>query len=79
MPAPRTEPTRQLSASERTVLRALAQEHAPESALAPRILVQLQAYLEDVLLWTRDSNLVAQNDPTVRDKIIQRLRPPQKQ
>lgn len=56
-----TEITRQLSAAERSVLRGLAEEHAQgrDSAL---MLARLEAYLEDILSWTRDSNLVAQND-----------------
>jgi 16S rRNA (guanine527-N7)-methyltransferase len=54
--------TRQLSAPERAVLRDLAKEHAPDAAAAEVMRARLEAYLEDLLLWTRDSNLVAQND-----------------
>ena len=53
---------RQLSAAERAVLRALAEEHAGKGTDAATMLARLEAYLEDLLAWTRDSNLVAQND-----------------
>jgi len=54
--------TRQLSSGERTVLRALAKEHASNAEAAAIMVARLEAYLEDLLSWTRDSNLVAQND-----------------
>ena len=54
--------TRQLSSGERAVLRALAKEYAPDAAAAAIMVARLEAYLEDLLSWTRDSNLVAQND-----------------
>jgi 16S rRNA (guanine527-N7)-methyltransferase len=54
--------TRQLSSGERAVLRALAKEHAPHAEAAAIMVARLEAYLEDLLSWTRDSNLVAQND-----------------
>src|SRR5689334_18130433 len=54
--------TRQLSPAERAVLRALAHEYALTPADEALVLARLEAYLEDLLGWTRDSNLVAQND-----------------
>ena len=55
-----TETTRQLSSAERAVLRTLSEQYAQgDSAL---MLARLEAYLEEILDWTRDSNLVAQND-----------------
>jgi len=55
-----TEITRQLSAAERAVLRVLSEQYAQSDEGTVR--ARLEAYLEDVLDWTRDSNLVAQND-----------------
>jgi len=54
--------TRQLSSGERAVLRALAKEYASSAEAAAIMVARLEAYLEDLLSWTRDSNLVAQND-----------------
>src|SRR5258705_10296644 len=62
MPESHAETTRQLSGAERAVLRTLASEYALDPAAAPEILARLGAYLEDLLDWTRDSNLVAQSD-----------------
>ena len=53
---------RQLSAGERSVLRKLASEHAQSPEAAGPMLAYLEAYLEDLLHWTQDSNLVAQSD-----------------
>jgi 16S rRNA (guanine527-N7)-methyltransferase len=55
-----TETTRQLSSAERAVLRTLAEQYAQGDSELVR--ARLEAYLEDILDWTRDSNLVAQND-----------------
>lgn len=52
--------TRQLSAAERAVLRTLSEEYGEGDKSL--VLARLEAYLEDILSWTRDSNLVAQND-----------------
>src|SRR5262245_49515084 len=57
-----SEITRQLSSAERAVLRTLAEKHAPDVGASALMLARLEAYLEDILSWTRDSNLVAQND-----------------
>ena len=54
--------TRQLSSGERVVLRALAKECAPNAESAAIMVARFEAYLEDLISWTRDSNLVAQND-----------------
>src|SRR6187551_396909 len=54
--------TRQLSSGERSVLRALAKEYAPNAESAAVMVARFEAYLEDLISWTRDSNLVAQND-----------------
>lgn len=55
-----TETTRQLSSAERAVLRTLSEQYAQGDSDLMR--ARLEAYLEDILDWTRDSNLVAQND-----------------
>ena len=52
---------RQLSRGERAVLRDLAQLYAPQED-AELIEAMLATYLEEILSWTRDSNLVAQAD-----------------
>ena len=54
--------TRQLSSGERSVLRALAKESAANAESAALMVARFEAYLEDLISWTRDSNLVAQND-----------------
>jgi 16S rRNA (guanine527-N7)-methyltransferase len=54
--------TRQLSSGERSVLRALAKEYAANAESAALMVARFEAYLEDLISWTRDSNLVAQND-----------------
>jgi len=54
--------TRQLSSGERSVLRSLAKEYTADAASAAIMVARFEAYLEDLISWTRDSNLVAQND-----------------
>jgi 16S rRNA (guanine527-N7)-methyltransferase len=62
MPLSHPQSTRQLSGGERAVVRSLAKEYALKPEAAAPIAVRLEAYLEDLLHWTQDSNLVAQND-----------------
>lgn len=62
MPLSHPQSTRQLSAGERVVVRSLAKEYALKPEDAAPIALRLEAYLEDLLHWTQDSNLVAQND-----------------
>ncbi len=52
---------REISPSERGALEALVERHAPPAA-RPRTLEMLEVYLEEILHWTRDSNLVARGD-----------------
>ena len=58
----RARDTRQLSSGERGVLRQLAAQYVSRPELAGSMVACLEAYLEDLLHWTQDSNLVAQND-----------------
>jgi 16S rRNA (guanine527-N7)-methyltransferase len=58
----RSRDTRQLSSGERGVLRQLVAQYNTKPELAGPMLACLEAYLEDLLHWTQDSNLVAQND-----------------
>jgi len=58
----RSRDSKNLSSGERAVLRQLATQYASKPALAGPMLAFLEAYLEDLLHWTQDSNLVAQND-----------------
>jgi 16S rRNA (guanine527-N7)-methyltransferase len=58
----RTRDNRQLSSGERGVLRQLVAQYVSKPDLAGPMLACLEAYLEDILHWTQDSNLVAQND-----------------
>jgi 16S rRNA (guanine527-N7)-methyltransferase len=62
MPLSHQPSTRQLSGGERAVVRSLASQYALKPEDAAAIAVQFESYLEDLLHWTQDSNLVAQND-----------------
>lgn len=44
------------------MLRSLAHEHALKPEASASMSARLESYLEDLLHWTQDSNLVAQND-----------------
>jgi 16S rRNA (guanine527-N7)-methyltransferase len=54
--------TRHLSTAERLVLDSLAPAIAIEPAEAKRVRLELEGFLEELLAWNRDSNLVAAGD-----------------
>jgi 16S rRNA (guanine527-N7)-methyltransferase len=62
MPLRESQSVRQLSSGERAVVRSLSNQYALAPEAAPTMAAQLESYLEDLLHWTQDSNLVAQND-----------------
>jgi len=55
-------PVRSISPAERAVIRDVARQAARTAEDAPRIENLFRLYIEEILGWTRDSNLVARGD-----------------